>query len=357
MNTDGNDDLIFVSQEQLQYKFTPMCTELKKRICQNLQLPYISTTTFESMAVSENELGTPRTEQQIRGDGNCFFRAISYSLTNSEGFHYVVRNAVCNHLRQNKDVFQPFLRNDVQSVDMHLSSTCMSNNSTWATEVEIFAVAHLLKVDIYTYSAGQWLRFSVEDVEPKIRKETGAIYLNHCMENHYNIVLAVSDEIIDIPETVSKVEQKEIRNEFNKRNKNRARMQKTRQTIQKNVKMESAAEKRKQSMKRRYQEDSNYRDKKLKSAYDRYRKDEDYQANVRLLGRKRYHCDIVYQTRKKQNSIRKYALDDEHRQHVKKQSVDKYAEDLEHMENVRNIEAFKNINQIRCTRCESLRQV
>ncbi|XP_078320119.1 uncharacterized protein LOC111115941 [Crassostrea virginica] len=335
MNTEEDDDLIFVSQDQLQYKFTPMCTELKKHICQNLQLPYISTSN-ESMGVSENELGSPTIEQQIRGDGNCFFRAISYSLTNSEGFHNVVRNAVCNHLRQNKDLFQPFLRNGIQSVDIHLLSTCMSDNGTWATEVEIFAVAHLLKVDIYTYSAGQWLRFSVEDVEPNVRKETSAIYLNHCMENHYNVVLADSNETIDIPETVSNVEQKEIQNEFTKRKTNRTRMQKTRQFFRNNVKIESANEKRKQSMKRRYQEDSNYRDKKLKSAYDRYREDKDYQANVRLVSRERYHCDIVHQTRKKQSSIRKYAIDDEHREHVKKQSVDKYAENIDHRENVRS---------------------
>nr|XP_022307930.1 uncharacterized protein LOC111113930 [Crassostrea virginica] len=103
-----------------------------------------------------------------------------------------------------------------------------------------------------------------------------------------------------------------------------------------NDQIESANEKRKQSMKRRYQEDSNYRDKKLKSAYDRYREDKEYQANVRLVSRERYHCDIVHQTRKKQSSIRKYAIDDEHREHVKKQSVDKYAENIDHRENVRS---------------------
>ena len=92
MNTEGDDDLIFVSQDQLQYKFILLCKKLKKRICQNLQLPYISTTKFDHTSVSQRELGAPRTEQQIKSDGNCFFRAISYSLTNSEDFHSVIRN-------------------------------------------------------------------------------------------------------------------------------------------------------------------------------------------------------------------------------------------------------------------------
>ena len=205
---------------------------------------------------------------------------------------------ICDHLKQNKEVFQPFLRNGIQSIDMHLSSTRISENSTWATEVEIFAVSHLLKVDIYTYSAGQWLRFSVEDVEPNIRKETGAIYLNHYMENHYNVVVSVSEDTIDIPQTVTKEKQKEFQNEFCKQNESRARRPKTSQTIRKNKSKERAADKRKQSLKRRYQEDSLYREKKLKLAFDRYRDDQDFQAKVKSVSRERYHDNILYQTRK-----------------------------------------------------------
>ena len=66
----------------------------------------------------------------------------------------------------------------------------MSKDGTWATDVEIFAMAHLLKVDVYTFSTGNWLRFSVEDVEPCRLSETVSIYLNHTMENYYNVVVA-----------------------------------------------------------------------------------------------------------------------------------------------------------------------
>ena len=36
----------------------------------------------------------------VNGDGNCFFRSISYLLFGSEAKHDVVRNAVCNYIIQ-----------------------------------------------------------------------------------------------------------------------------------------------------------------------------------------------------------------------------------------------------------------
>ena len=74
---------------------------------------------------------------------------MSFSLANTEDFHDVVRSAVCDHLINNKKLFKSFLRNRVQSIDSHLSSTCMLQDGAWATEVEIFATAHLFKADIY----------------------------------------------------------------------------------------------------------------------------------------------------------------------------------------------------------------
>ena len=94
-------------------------------------------------------------------------------------------------MRLNKDLFLPFVRSGIQFIESHLLSSNMYNDGAWATEVEIFAMAHLLYVDIYTFSQEPWLRFCVNDVEPSSHKEVGSIYLNHCTEIHYNVVLPV----------------------------------------------------------------------------------------------------------------------------------------------------------------------
>lgn len=81
-----------------------------------------------------------------------------------------MRNAVCAHILDNKELFKKILRNDQQSVENYIASSSMSQNGVWATEVEILAMAHLLKVDIYTFSEGHWLRYSGQIINTVLQK-------------------------------------------------------------------------------------------------------------------------------------------------------------------------------------------
>lgn len=63
----------------------------------------------------------------------------------------------------------------------------------WATELEILALAHMLCVDIYTYSNDRWIKYSVQNVCASIRPEDGGIYLNHMNDNHYDVVIDITD--------------------------------------------------------------------------------------------------------------------------------------------------------------------
>ncbi|XP_078311297.1 uncharacterized protein LOC144618640 [Crassostrea virginica] len=327
----GNDELIVVSQQQTQYKFTPLTAALKASLCQNLNVPCIDIERFNEAQHSACNLGTPNSEKTIAGDGNCFFRAISFSITNSEDFHDIFRHAVCDHLRNNKDLFLPFVRNGEQSIDNHLLSSNMSKNGAWATEVEIFGMAHFLNIDIYTFSGGHWLRFCAEDVEPSTHKDRGSIYLNHCMENHYNVVLTVFSENA-VKENAKPNKLKEVTNEYKKRFGNRERIHKLRNSTCKVEDKHSSCETRKQAMKRKYQEDQSYREKKLKKAFERYRENTEFQANVRLAANKKYNTDILYRESCKEKSILKYATDSKHKAKVKSNSVKKYAENAVHKE-------------------------
>ena len=324
---DENDELIFVSQQQVHSEFTPLDASLQQRLCQKLNIPCIIIENSNDIQHLSNDLGPPNYVKRIASDGNCFFRAISFSLSNSEDFHDVIRSAVCDHLRDNKELFQPFLRNGVQSIDSHLSSTCMLRDGEWATEVEVFAMAHLLEVDIFTYSRGNWLRFSADSVEPNVHKETGSIYLDHYRENHYNVVLTVSDVERELPR-----EQIDIQNDYKKRYLERQRIQKRRESRSKLKKDSNPSDIRRKSLRKKYHEDQNYREKKLKTAFERYNDDVEFQANVKYVNREKYRTDILYQNGIKQRSIRKYAIDLEHRENIKSRSVRKYAEDDVHRE-------------------------
>ncbi|XP_062618494.1 uncharacterized protein LOC134280069 [Saccostrea cucullata] len=329
-----NDDVIFVGHEQLQYSYIPLTNDMKKHMCQELNIPFICRQNIGEVQCYRTNITEPRVEKEIIGDGNCFFRAVSYSLTNSEDFHDIMRIAVCEHMMGNKELFKPFLKDGIQSVESHMSSTQMSQEGTWATEVEIFATAHLLNIDLYTYSGGCWLRFSVAEVDPCRQSRTGAIYLNHDQQNHYNVVLSVNGE----ESNLQPMKQDKIPQDYQKRYRNRTRMQDSRQANPTVQKISSASEKRRQSLRRRYQEDVQFREKKLKSAFQRYINDAEFQANVKQVSKTKYCNDSEYHSktkmRSKKRSFERYLTDKEHRDCVKKRSIERYAVNEQHREDV-----------------------
>ena len=201
-----HDDVTFVCHEQTQFTFMPLSVNLKKHVCNKLNVPYMENSGY--IHCTQHDLSKPDTEKEIVGDGNCFFRAISFSLTNSEEYYHVLRNAVCTHLQENNELFKLILRDNEESVENHLALSKMSIEGSWATEVEIFAMAHLLNIDIYTYTNNHWLRFSCEDIDSSSQSKEAAIYLNHCGQNHYNVVLTVAKETVNTSKNLQDFEKK-----------------------------------------------------------------------------------------------------------------------------------------------------
>ena len=50
-----------------------------------------------------------------RGDGNCFFRAISDQLDGNENNHAEIRHRVCDTLEAMAELFQPFCEDEDES--------------------------------------------------------------------------------------------------------------------------------------------------------------------------------------------------------------------------------------------------
>ena len=282
----------------------------------------------------QKELSKPGIEKEIVGDGNCFFRAISFSLTNSEDYHHAMRNAVCTHLIQNTELFKPFLRDNEMSVESHLCSSKMSLQGSWATEVEIIAMAHLLNIDIYTYTNAQWIRFSCEDVDSSTQRQEGGIYLNHCGQNHYNVVQTITEENVN----ASNNEDKD-----NSSSQNDQLKQSKTKSYRKSGKL-IAAEKRKQSSRKRYRTDDIYRKEKLKQAFYKYKEDEEFRGFVTVTSKDRYKTDSVYRDKTKARTRDAYTQDTETKQKMKQASIDKYAMNPEHKANVK-LRSIRNYAQ------------
>ena len=82
----------------------------------------------------------------IKGDGNCFYRALSYQLFGTEDKHLMVRTILYRTENLNKKAFEPHLTNGV-SLDEHLRA--LVSPPSWATQVELAAAASVLGVPLY----------------------------------------------------------------------------------------------------------------------------------------------------------------------------------------------------------------
>ena len=68
----------------------------------------------------------------------------------------------------------------------------------WASEKEIFMMAHLLKIDICIYSTrfGGWQVHSGHFLDPNLQISWQKLYISHPSENHYEVVLSTQLSIL-----------------------------------------------------------------------------------------------------------------------------------------------------------------
>jgi len=130
------------------FSFRPTTAAWRKRQCAKLNLPppYRLPT-----RVNKAKLGVPIKVNSMAGDGNCFFRTVSYELCGTAEYHVQVRDAIVKFMSSGKNakMFQDYTS---KAVATYLSDTQMNKEETWATDVEIVATATLLKTTIYVYS-------------------------------------------------------------------------------------------------------------------------------------------------------------------------------------------------------------
>ncbi|XP_006824386.2 uncharacterized protein LOC100379079 [Saccoglossus kowalevskii] len=295
----------------------------------------------------------------------------------------VVYSDQCNEI-ENATEFYGHLRPGYKSVSDYLVKSRMENLRIWATEVEIVAAAHLLRTDIYTFSQGRWLKYSSTQIDKNIINNEKGIYLNHCMEIHYEVVECVkmpgvltsvcthntnsstisevgrskrslqtvghhlSDHNIDqkISNKQHKCEKKvstdtctssvhvgQILKRKGKRANDRLRRilyhlkKKTKQCEEPADDHSSIAKKWKLKKEvERYHTDDQFQEKKKLSIITRYRKNNAYKAELKEQSIQKYAQNESHRLIVKEQSIKKYAQNESHQAAVKKRGIQKYAQ-------------------------------
>ena len=84
---------------------------------------------------------------QSIGDGNSFFRTLSYFLTGAQKDHQRLRALLCQFMHENNEQF-----NAIANQKDYVITSKVSQFGEYATEVEIFAAATFLGTPIWTFS-------------------------------------------------------------------------------------------------------------------------------------------------------------------------------------------------------------
>ena len=91
-----------------------------------------------------------RKAYRIKGDGNCMYRAISYSISNDEENYSRIRLLLQRFENLNKELFRGVLTSiNKPTIEEHI--THMGIPNTWGTHVELLATATYYQVPVYTY--------------------------------------------------------------------------------------------------------------------------------------------------------------------------------------------------------------
>jgi hypothetical protein len=192
-------------------------TRFQKSTCNRLNLAFttgeLSTTPCAERLVTKKLKSTifTNTQQevevniyQVKGDGNCLFRALSLAITGSQSYHELIRCYLVNHM-MDEDVrndMEPLFQRNHQdrsiTYDTHLAN--MQQNGYWGTDQEIVAAANLFNVSIMCYSQyNKSLRlqhfpphFST-DPECTIACKHHTLYLINSNGSHYNMAVVMDN--------------------------------------------------------------------------------------------------------------------------------------------------------------------
>ena len=169
-----------------QVLFRTVDVDWKKEKCQMLGLTLTNNVQNDFNIISRS---TPLKIRKVRGDGNCFFRAISIVISGNEGNHLHLRKALRQHMNSHLGITYTSKAQLQQRIDS------IKRPGSWATDVEIFFMAHLLQTDIHVFKRqylNDWHTFGWNGKLDRKHNGDGraSILLTNTNNNHYDVVMS-----------------------------------------------------------------------------------------------------------------------------------------------------------------------
>ena len=127
----------------------------------------------------------------ICGDGNCFFRTISYLILGVEDKNDIIRASIVEHIMNPDNLvkLRSYIPQEFSTGEEYVKAKQMHLSTTWATEVELFACAQLSGRDVVCYFGKQWLRYPASGNQKKPSRN--AFFIASCYGQHFTAVVGM----------------------------------------------------------------------------------------------------------------------------------------------------------------------
>ena len=131
--------------------------------------------------------------REVRGDGNCLFRAVSDQIYGSDSHYEIVRQRCMDYLKVQKKYFELFIEDDF---DEYIKEK--RKNGVWGDDIELEVLSEIYNrpIEIYCGSANPSKCFH-EEKQKNICDEgivSSPIRLSYHGKNHYNSVIPLKND-------------------------------------------------------------------------------------------------------------------------------------------------------------------
>ncbi|XP_035689909.1 uncharacterized protein LOC118425183 [Branchiostoma floridae] len=261
-------------------------------------------------------LETPVNLIRMEGDGNCFYRAVSFHIFGTQEYHAVLRQRMIEYMSTMSEDLCSLLLEPDQTMEKFLSGECHPEGppaklGTWATQVEIDAMSLLLGRCIFVYGKygdnWAWMKYPIREstCDSTMLDDSNALYIQNTNLDHFDVVTTVlrrrqtrsmsrchreeATEVSQVPSSNSK------------------------HTLIDNDDDEDRKRARRDQERKRYREDPQYARAQREQKRTKYHTDDEHAEQKRDHERDKYHTVDEHAQQKRDHEREKYHTDPNHR--------------------------------------------
>uniref|UniRef100_A0A914Q189 OTU domain-containing protein n=1 Tax=Panagrolaimus davidi TaxID=227884 RepID=A0A914Q189_9BILA len=130
-------------------------------------------------------------------DGNCGYRVLSYLLTGTEDFHWIIRLKVMDHIAKNGDkirgIWTVSVKLDFQRRYHQIANKTHPqpvNEKHWAGNNDFCGFSSLVNINIFSNIEGT-SRWAPHIKDDGYDKEDSALFIVHVNDNHFMAVVGI----------------------------------------------------------------------------------------------------------------------------------------------------------------------